>query len=68
MVDGVAVSTLSGNFPSGMVYTASLGSNVEIQVGAGSEISLAITLGGIRFLDTSDLNGAVSWLVEFNQN
>lgn len=37
-VDGVAVSTLSGNVPSGNSYTASLGSNVAIQVGAGSEI------------------------------
>ena len=51
-----------------MVLTSIL-SDLSIQLDAGSKISVAISLGGERFLDTTaSPDGAIVWGVQFNQN
>ena len=67
VVDDVVVASISDNLPYGP--NLNLGSDLSIQLDAGSKISVAISLGGERFLDTTaSPDGAIVWGVQFNQN
>ena len=66
VVNNVEVSTISSEYSNS--YTDTLMSTTDVQIDAGSTLSIAITLGNVRHLDTSDLDGAMKYEVNFNQN
>jgi len=69
VVNDVEVSTHTDDYSN--AWTDRRYSDTSIEVSAGSSISIAITLGNVRHLDNSLLDGitgALNYTVNFNQN
>jgi hypothetical protein len=66
IVDGVEVVSLTDNLPYGP--NLSLSSNLNIDIDSGSLMSIALSLGGKRFLDTTaSPDGAIHMQVQYTQ-